>query len=93
MTYNQKTYKKCNFVKLAKDPLKPLAKPKKQKVDYNYKGRTLKEWRDYLIELHSLDTDKSNLINLTLLELCIYYEWEIHNCNEQFVDLHTLEVK
>ena len=46
MTYNQKTYKKCNFVKLAKDPLKPLAKPKKQKVDYNYKGRTLKEWRD-----------------------------------------------
>ena len=55
--------------------------------------KTLKEWRDYLIELHSLDTDKSNLINLTLLELCIYYEWEIHNCNEQFVDLHTLEVK
>ena len=46
MTYNQNTYKKCNFVKLAKDPLKPLAKPKKQKVVTSYKLRALKEWRD-----------------------------------------------
>ena len=46
MTYDPKTYKKCNFVKLAKDPLKPLKKPKKIKVDYNYKGRQLKEWRE-----------------------------------------------
>ena len=46
MTYNQKTYKKCMFQNLAKDPLKPLRKPKKQKVDYNYKGKLLKEWRD-----------------------------------------------
>jgi len=53
--------------------------------------KTLKEWRDYLIELHSLDTDKSNLINLTLLELCLYYEWEIHDTNEQFIDLHKLK--
>ena len=34
------------FQNLAKDPLKPLRKPKKQKVDYNYKGKLLKEWRD-----------------------------------------------
>ena len=63
----------------------------------NYRGdnslKTLKEWRDYLITLHSYDTDESNLINLTLLELCNYYEWEIHNSNEEFVDLHTLEGK
>ena len=31
MTYNQKTYKKCNFVSLSKDPLKPLAKIPKVK--------------------------------------------------------------
>jgi hypothetical protein len=46
MTYNVKTYKKCVFNKLSKDPLKPLAKQKKQKVDTNYKLRALKEWRD-----------------------------------------------
>ena len=46
MTYDYKTYKKCNFVKLAKDPLKPFAKQKKQKVVTSYKLRTLKEWRD-----------------------------------------------
>tara|TARA_B100001115_G_scaffold18344_1_gene13073 strand:- start:7 stop:306 length:300 start_codon:yes stop_codon:yes gene_type:complete len=53
--------------------------------------KTLKEWRDYLIELHSLDTDKRNLINLTLFDLCNYYEWEIHNSNGEFVDLHKLK--
>jgi hypothetical protein len=53
--------------------------------------KTLKEWKDYLIELHSLDTDESNLINLTLFDLCNYYEWEIHNRNEKFVDLHKLK--
>ena len=48
MTYNQKTYKKCNFVKLTKEPLKPLKKfkPKKYNVDSNYKLKALKEWRD-----------------------------------------------
>ncbi|MAL46792.1 hypothetical protein [Hyphomonas sp.] len=49
--------------------------------------KTLTEWRDYLIELHSYDTDESNLINLTLFELCNYYEWEIHDANEKFVDI------
>tara|TARA_R100001463_G_scaffold72290_1_gene126171 strand:+ start:219 stop:446 length:228 start_codon:yes stop_codon:yes gene_type:complete len=55
--------------------------------------KTLKEWKDYLIELHSLDTDDSNLKNLTLFQLCNYYEWEIHNSDQKFVDVHTLEVK
>ena len=31
MSYNPKTYKKCNFVKLAKDPLVPLSKIEKSK--------------------------------------------------------------
>ena len=52
--------------------------------------KTLTEWRDYLITLHSYDTDESNLTNLTLFDLCNYYEWEIHNSNEEFVDLHKL---
>ena len=55
--------------------------------------KTLTQWRNYLISFHSSDIDKKDLINLTLLELCNYYEWEIHNSNEQFVDLHTLEGK
>ena len=46
MTYNQKNYKKCNFVNLAKDPLKPLKKPKTYKVSQNDKSKILKEWRD-----------------------------------------------
>tara|TARA_Y100000401_G_scaffold13590_1_gene9265 strand:- start:1215 stop:1430 length:216 start_codon:yes stop_codon:yes gene_type:complete len=53
--------------------------------------KTLKEWRDYLIELHSLDTDESNLINLTLFELCSYYEWEIHDTNGKFVDVKDMK--
>ena len=46
MTYNQKTYKKCNFVKLTKDPLKPLKKFKPKKYNTSYKLKALKEWRD-----------------------------------------------
>ena len=46
MTYDYKTYKKCNFVKLAKDPLKPLKKTKTAKMDTNYKLKALKEFRD-----------------------------------------------
>ena len=46
MTYNQKTYKKCVFVKLSKDPLKPVKKFKGKKRDTNYKSRALKDWRD-----------------------------------------------
>lgn len=49
--------------------------------------KTLTEWRDYLIELHSIDTDESNLINLTLFDLCNYYEWEIHDTNGEFFDI------
>jgi len=55
--------------------------------------KTLEDWRTHLIAFHSYDIDESNLINLTLLQLCNYYEWEIHNSNEEFVDLHTLEEK
>ena len=29
MTYNPKSYKKCTFVKLTKDPLKPLKRQEK----------------------------------------------------------------
>ena len=47
MTYNQKTYKKCNFVSLSKDPLKPLAKiPKVKNQLASNRSRELKEWRD-----------------------------------------------
>ena len=46
MTYKQKTYKKCNFVKLSKDPLKPPSKKEQEIKVYPYKGTTLKEWRD-----------------------------------------------
>ena len=46
MTYNPKTSKKCHFINLAKDPLRPLAKQKYKKTDYNFKGKILKEWRD-----------------------------------------------
>ena len=34
MTYDSKSYKKCNFVKLSKDPLKPLSKIDKSKKRY-----------------------------------------------------------
>ena len=46
MTYNQNTYKKCVFQKLAKDPLKPLKKTKTVKMDTSYKLKALKEFRD-----------------------------------------------
>ena len=38
--------RKCNFVKLTKDPLKPPAKIGKGNNVYGYKGKVLKEWRD-----------------------------------------------
>ena len=38
--------KKCNFVRLSKDPLKPLKKAKKRKMDTGYKLKALKEFRD-----------------------------------------------
>ena len=46
MTYNQSNYKKCNFVRLAKDPLRPLKKTKTAKMDTGYRLKALKEWRD-----------------------------------------------
>ena len=46
MSYNHKTYKKCNFVKLSKNPLKPSAKIIKSKEIYNNKSRELTEWRN-----------------------------------------------
>ena len=46
MSYSQKTYKKCNFVNLSNDPLKPPRKQKQKATDNNYKGKILKEWRD-----------------------------------------------
>ena len=46
MGYSQKTYKKCNFVKLAKDPLVPLSKIEKSKKRYLAKSRELTEWRN-----------------------------------------------
>ena len=45
MSYNPNTYKKCNFVKLAKDPLKPLKKPNKSAQKYMAKSKELTEWR------------------------------------------------
>jgi len=33
MSYNINTYKKCTFVNLKSDPLKPLAKKKKYKKE------------------------------------------------------------
>tara|TARA_R100001594_G_C3920242_1_gene235551 strand:+ start:355 stop:549 length:195 start_codon:yes stop_codon:yes gene_type:complete len=46
MTYDPKTYKKCSFVKLSKDPLVPLSKIEKSKERYNNKSKQLTEWRD-----------------------------------------------
>ena len=46
MSYSPKTYKKCNFVKLSKDPLKPRSKQKQEAIHSNYRGKVLKEWRD-----------------------------------------------
>ena len=46
MTYDPKTYKKCNFVKLAKDPLVPLSKIEKSKKRYLAKSRELTKWID-----------------------------------------------
>ena len=46
MSYNHKTYKKCNFVNLAKEPLVPLSKIEKSKKRYLAKSRELTEWRD-----------------------------------------------
>ena len=46
MTYDSKSYKKCNFVKLSKDPLKPLSKIEKSKKRYLAKSRELTEWRN-----------------------------------------------
>ena len=47
MTYNAKTYKKCNFIKLSKDPLKPLKKrPQTKNPLTTNRSRELKEWRD-----------------------------------------------
>ena len=46
MSYSQKTYKKCNFVNLSNDPLKPPRKQKQKATDNNYKGKILREWRD-----------------------------------------------
>ena len=46
MTYNPKTSKKCHFVSLSKNPLRPLVKQQQKGKDYNYKGKILKEWRD-----------------------------------------------
>lgn len=40
------TSKRCNFVRLSKDPLKPLKKPKKPKSMYNKDKQTIKAWRD-----------------------------------------------
>ena len=44
MTYNHKTYKKCNFVRLAKSPLKPLKKADKSTKKYMAKSKELTEW-------------------------------------------------
>ena len=46
MTYNAKNYKKCNFVKLSKDPLKPLKKQTKASKKYLAKSKELTNWRD-----------------------------------------------
>ena len=46
MTYDPKTYKKCSFAKLSKDPLVPLSKIEKSKKRYLAKSRELTEWRD-----------------------------------------------
>ena len=46
MTYDPKTYKKCNFVKLSKDPLKPLAKRPEKKRFNEDKSKLMAEWRD-----------------------------------------------
>ena len=41
MTYIQSTYKKCNFVKLAKSPLKPLKKADKSTKNIWPKAKSL----------------------------------------------------
>ena len=46
MSYSPKTYKKCNFVNLSNDPLKPPKKQKQGKTKPTYKARILKDWRD-----------------------------------------------
>ena len=45
MTYDPKTYKKCNFVKLSKDPLAPLKKQKKLRFNED-KNKLMAKWRD-----------------------------------------------
>ena len=44
MTYSHK--KKCVFIKLAKDPLKPPAKLSQSTKKYMAKSRELTAWRD-----------------------------------------------
>ena len=46
MTCNPKTHKKCNFVKLTKDPLKPPAKTGKSAQRFMAKSKELTKWRD-----------------------------------------------
>ena len=46
MTYNAKTYKKCVFNKLSKDPLKPPAKLSQSAKRYQAKSKELTRWRD-----------------------------------------------
>ena len=46
MTYDPKSYKKCNFVKLAKDPLTPNKKPQKKKRFNEDKNDVMAKWRD-----------------------------------------------
>ena len=51
MSYSPKTYNKCTFVNMKKDPLKPLSrgsnKPKKKQYRFNEdKSKILSDWRD-----------------------------------------------
>ena len=45
MTYNPKSYKKCTFVKLTKDPLKPLKRQNKLRFRED-KNNVMAKWRD-----------------------------------------------
>ena len=47
MSYSPKTYKKCTFVKLAKNALKPLKKYSKDRERFKEdKSKIISEWRD-----------------------------------------------
>ena len=58
-----------------------------QRKDYGWSGKmkTIKEWKDILIDFHSVDVDENYLKKLNINQLLLYYEWELHDINGKFV--------